>query len=97
MILQKLLFNNAKTWQILQKLLLNQLVEYSVYYLRCLFCLTVHLMSIYSEGVHVFGVAYHVSYFQLNNITSQSYLQNLITINGEIISINSDFMLDNKH
>ena len=36
---------------------LNQSVEYSVYYLRCLFCLTVHLMSIYSEGVHVFGVA----------------------------------------
>ena len=44
----------------LQKLLLNQIVKYSVYYLRCLFCLTVHLMPIYSEGVHVFGVAYHV-------------------------------------
>ena len=43
----------------LQKLLLNQIVKYSVYYLRCLFCLTVHLMPIYSEGVHVFGVAYH--------------------------------------
>ena len=41
----------------LQKLLLNQIVKYSVYYLRCLFCLTVHLMPIYSEGVHVFGVA----------------------------------------
>ena len=81
----------------LQKLLLNQIVKYSVYYLRCLFCLTVHLMSIYSEGVHVFGVAYHISYLQLKNITSQSYLQHLITINGEIISANCDFALDNKH
>ena len=34
---------------------------------------------------------------QLNNITSQSYSQHLITINGEIISVNGDFMLDNKH
>ena len=59
MILQKLLFYNAKTWRMLQKLLLNQIVKYSVYYLRCLFSFTVHLMSIYSEGVHVFGVAYH--------------------------------------
>ena len=39
----------------------------------------------------------HISYLQLNNITSQSYLQHLITINGEIISANDDFMLDNKH
>ena len=81
----------------LQKLLLNQSVEYTVYYLRCLFRFAVHLMSIYSEGVHVFGVAYHVSYLQLNNITSQSYLQHLITINSEIISANDDFALDNKH
>lgn len=29
--------------------------------------------------------------------TYQSYLQHLITINGEIIFANDDFMLDNKH
>ena len=33
----------------LQKLLLNQLVEYSVYYLSCLFSFTVHLMSVNPE------------------------------------------------
>ena len=60
MILQKLLFNNAKTWQMLQKLLLNQLVEYSVYYLRCLFCLPVYLMTVLAKCIHRFGVTYHV-------------------------------------
>ena len=81
----------------LQKLLLNQAVKYSVYYLRCLFRFTVHLVAVNPEGVHVFGVAYHISYLQLKNITSQSYLQHLITINSEIISANDDFALDNKH
>lgn len=56
-----------------------------------------HRGSFYLVAIPIIISKTHISYLQLNNITSQSYLQHLITINGEIISANDDFMLDNKH
>ena len=53
--------------------------------------------SFYLVAILIIISKTHISYLQLNNITRQSYLQHLITINGEIISANDDFMLDNKH